>query len=79
MENQARIQWHPGFYGAAELEFRNNENDLTFSREVLLSKKPLQMDMLIVKKREGAFIDSEIGSLFKTYNVLEYKAPGDTL
>ena len=79
MENQARIQWHPGFYGAAELEFRNNENDLTFSREVLLSKKPLQMDMLIVKKREGAVIDSEIGSLFKTYNVLEYKAPGDTL
>ena len=27
------IQWHPGFYGAAELEFLSNKGDLEFQRE----------------------------------------------
>ena len=79
MEKPGRIQWHPGFFGAAELEFRKNRKDLTFSTEVLLSKKSLQMDMLIVRKQEGTAVKNEIGALFKTYNIVEYKGPGDTL
>ena len=79
LEKPGRIQWHPGFFGAAELEFRKNRKDLTFSTEVLLSKKSLQMDMLIVRKQEGTAVKNEIGALFKTYNIVEYKGPGDTL
>ena len=29
----AEIQWHPGFYGAAELELDSNRDDLEFQRE----------------------------------------------
>lgn len=31
------IQWHPAFYGAAELEFRANKHDLEFEREYNLT------------------------------------------
>lgn len=44
------IQWHPGFYGAAELEFISNKGELEFQREFNLSKEPLRMDLLIIKK-----------------------------
>ena len=79
MENQGRIQWHPGFYGATELEFRQNKEDLVFITEMQLSKEPLRMDMLIIKKRDGARLKNEIGYLFKSNNILEYKNPDDSL
>ena len=49
----AKIQWHPAFCAAAELELRSNKGDLEFKREYNLSKKPLQMDLLIIEKRKS--------------------------
>jgi hypothetical protein len=74
-----KIQWHPAFYAAAELEFRENRDDLKFEREYNLSKEPIRMDMLIVKKTKGVRIKNEIGHIFKEYNVIEYKSPSDGL
>jgi hypothetical protein len=48
-----KIQWHPGFYGAAELELIQNKDVLEFEREYNLSKEPLRVDLLIVKKARG--------------------------
>lgn len=45
-----KIQWHPGFYAATEIELRQNRKDLEFHREYNLSKKPLQIDLLIIEK-----------------------------
>ena len=73
------IQWHPGFYGAAELELISNREELEFQREYNLSKKPLQMDLLIIKKLADVQIENEIGRIFKKYNVVEYKSPEDGL
>lgn len=73
------IQWHPGFYGAAELELISDKHQLEFQREYSLSKEPLQMDMLIIKKLADAPIENEIGRIFKKYNVVEYKSPEDGL
>ena len=73
------IQWHPGFYGAAELELISNREELEFQREYNLSKKPLQMDVLIIKKLADVQIENEIGRIFKKYNVVEYKSPEDGL
>ena len=53
-----KIQWHPAFCAAAELELRFNKDDLEFKREYNLSKKPLQMDLLIIEKRKGVQIIS---------------------
>lgn len=73
------IQWHPGFYGAAELEFLSNKGDLEFQREFNLSKEPIRMDLLIIKKLADVRIENELGHIFKKYNVVEYKSPDDAL
>lgn len=73
------IQWHPGFCAAAEIELRSNRNDLVFQREYNLSKKPLQIDLLIVEKVTDIQIENEIGHIFRKYNVIEYKSPDDGL
>nr|WP_289767525.1 hypothetical protein [uncultured Acetatifactor sp.] len=66
---KATIQWHPGFYSAAELELISNKDALAFEREYNLSKAPLRMDLLIIKKLADVRIENEIGRIFKRYNV----------
>ena len=73
------IQWHPAFYGAAELELRDNKEDIEFQREYNLSKEPLRMDLLVVRKLADARMKNEIGHIFRQYNIVEYKSPGDGL
>lgn len=73
------IHWHPGFYGAIELELKQNKSDLIFESEHQLSKEPLRMDMLIIKKQADVVVQNEIGQIFKRYNVLEFKSPEDGL
>lgn len=73
------IQWHPGFYGAAELELISYRDVLEFHREYNLGKEPLRMDLLIIKKLADVPIENEIGHIFKRYNVIEYKSPEDGL
>ncbi len=76
---KTEIQWHPGFCGAAELELLSDRDALEFQREYNLSKKPLQIDLLIIKKVADIQIENEIGRIFKEYNILEYKSPTDGL
>ncbi|MEH2945231.1 hypothetical protein [Sporofaciens sp. JLR.KK001] len=73
------IQWHPGFYGAAELEFISNKGDLEFQREFNLSKEPIRMDLLIIKKLSNVRTENEIGHIFRKFNVVEYKSNDDAL
>ena len=72
-----KIQWHLGFCSAAELELIENKTELEFIREYNIGKEPLRIDLLIIKKRPGAVIKNEIGSIFKQHNLLEYKSPDD--
>lgn len=74
-----KIAWHPGFYGGLELELRRWKADLLFQEEHTLSKQPLKMDMLIIKKSRDVVIDFSYGRAFREYNVIEYKSPEDTL
>jgi hypothetical protein len=74
-ESTERIQWHTGFYGAAELELREDRDILEFIQEYSLTKKPLSIDFMVIKKRTDAVIHNEIGRIFKTHNLLEYKSP----
>ncbi len=46
-----QIQWNAAFCAAAELELLENREELDFQREHNLSKKPLQIDLLVVEKR----------------------------
>lgn len=65
---KTEIQWHPGFYGAAELELISNREELEFQREYNLSKKPLQMDLLIIKKLADAVLQASIFANKSLYN-----------
>lgn len=74
-----KIQWHPAFCAAAELELSANKAVLDFQREYNLSKKPLQIDLLVIKKLDDVEIENEIGRIFKRDNIIEYKSPGDSM
>ena len=78
-ETPEKLQWHPAFYAATELELRENLDDLEFEPEHNLSKAPLQMDLLIIKKRKDVELKNEIGHLMRKHNIIEYKGPGDIL
>ena len=79
MEENKRIQWHPGFYAGLEFELRDYRDVLDFKREYLLSKESTRMDMLVIKKRSDIDIKTVFGRIFKKHNVIEYKSPVDEL
>ena len=72
-------QWHPAFCAAIELELREDNDILHYEREHNLSKKPLEMDLLVIKKDPNRVLKNEIGDFFCGHNILEYKSPGDEL
>ena len=72
-----RDHWHPGFLGAMEIEFRAYRANLFFDDEHSLSKEPLKMDLLIIKKNTDVAITNQIGDIFRMHNVWEYKSPDD--
>ena len=73
------IQWHPAFHASIQIEFEAEAEKLTFEPEHLLSKKPMQMDELIIKLAKNEAIHKNIGKIFKRYNIIEYKSPDDNL
>lgn len=79
MEENKKVKWHPAFYGAIEYELKDDRNHLEFESEHQLSKEPLKMDMLIIKKSDDIRIKKPIGWIFREHNIVEYKAPGDAL
>ena len=79
MEIENKKQWHPVFCAAMELEFREDRDILEYDREHNLSKKPLQIDLLVIKKEPNRKLKNEIGDFFLEHNIIEYKSPGDDL
>lgn len=79
MENYEKTQWHPPFCAAVKLELRANKKDLSFEAEHTLNTKPIQIDLLVIKKLKNIDIQNEIGKIFKEHNIYEYKSPEDTL
>lgn len=77
--NDTKIQWHPGFVAAMGLELREYRENLIFEREYNLNTKPLEIDLLIIKKEASVHISDDIGSFFRGHNILEYKSPEDHL
>ena len=62
-----------------EIELIANKGAFEFQREYNLSKEPVRMDLLIIRKLRDVPVKSEIGYVFKKYNVVEYKSPDDGL
>ena len=45
--NDDKIQWHPAFDAALQIELEDEAEYLEFEPEHLLSKKPMQIDVLV--------------------------------
>lgn len=71
------LQWHAAFQAALQIEFMEEKEYLQFLEEYNLSKKPLQIDTLIIKLEPGRKIQKSLGRIFRQYNIVEYKSPGD--
>ncbi len=76
-EKELKTQWHPRFVAAIDLEFIENHGDLELVPEYNLTKKPLALDLMVIRKNPGAIIKNELGAIFKRHNIFEYKSPGD--
>jgi len=73
------IPWHPAFYAATELEFKDDIESLEIQSEYQLSKEPLRIDVLLLKAGDGFKTKNKIGHIMRKYNVIEYKSPSDSL
>lgn len=73
------LQWHPAFYAGLQIDFADEAKYLKFENEHMLGSKPMQIDVLIIKKESGRQIQKNIGRIFCTHDIVEYKSPEDSL
>ena len=76
---KTKLQWHPAFGAALRITLQDEMQYLEMHEEHLLSKKPLQIDVLIIKKLQDVQIKKTIGWIFRKHNIIEYKSPDDSL
>lgn len=76
-DGQSKIQWHPAFCAVMQIELKDSMENLITEEEHQLSKKPLDPDILIIKKSAEKPITKNIGRIFRKYNLIEYKSPED--
>lgn len=74
-----KLQWHPVFSAVFRIELAPELKRMQMEAEHLLAKKPLQIDILVVKKKKEEKIQKNIGQIFRTHNIIEYKSPDDYL
>ena len=73
------IYWHPAFYAGIQIELQEDADNLDFESEHQLSTKPMQIDVLIIKKENDVPVKKNIGRIFRKRNIIEYKRPDDSL
>ena len=66
LNKRDKIYWHEAFYEALKLEFHQYKDFLEFQNEHRLSEEALRIDVLVVKKTKGIFIDKNIGRIFRS-------------
>lgn len=71
---EQKIQWHSGFVAAINLELSANRENLVYEQEHNLNIKPLEIDLLVIKKDSHVQIDNEIGRIFRGHNIQSQKA-----
>ena len=68
-----KLQWHPGFSATLRITLQDEMEYLEMQEEYLLSKKPPQIDVLIIKKLRDIPLRKSISRIFREHNIIEYK------
>jgi hypothetical protein len=75
--DKIRTSWHPAFLEAIKLELDQYGDALEYVPEYQLTREPLRIDVVIVKKRKDLRITKNIAAIFRGDNIIEYKSPTD--
>ena len=59
------------------MELEAYKDVLEFHPELQLTTEPLRIDCVVIKKTKEVEIKKNIGKIFRTWNILEYKSPDD--
>lgn len=62
-ENQL-LQWHPAFFAGIQIELEEDADKLIFENEHQLGTKPMEIDVLIIKKSSNEKLSKNIGHPF---------------
>ena len=73
------LQWHPAFFAGIQIELKDDKENLSFENEHQLSTKPMEIDVLVIKKEKDVPVRKNIGRIFRKHNIIEYKSPKDYL
>lgn len=73
------FQWHPAFFACTRIELSDETEEFYFDNEYQLGTKPMEIDILIIKKDPEQKVQKNIGRIFRTHNIVEYKSPEDYL
>ncbi|MDR0654682.1 MAG: hypothetical protein LBG22_00060 [Treponema sp.] len=61
--------WHTAFCDAIRMELLDYAGILDFDIEHPLTKEPLRVDVLIIKKKKNVVIDRNIAAIFRGRNI----------
>ena len=64
-----KIQWHPAFGAALQIELSDELDKVQIEEEHLLGKKPMQADFVVHKVDRDQEIRKNIGRLFRKHNI----------
>ena len=76
---EGKLQWHAAFDASIRIELEAEADMIQIETEHFLSKKPMQIDLLIIKKEKNQILEKNIGRIFRSHNIVEYKSPKDYL
>ena len=48
--DKKRLQWHPAFFAVLQIELEEEKQFIQFYAEYNLTCKPMQIDVLVIKK-----------------------------
>jgi hypothetical protein len=73
-------EWHPVFVTAVKEALADaGPGQVEILAEAALSSKPLDIDVIVIKKHEEAVLSHPIARIFRKYNLFEFKSPLDYL
>jgi hypothetical protein len=75
----AKLNWHPAFLQAIQLELAQYKDSLEFKYEFQLTSEPLRIDLIIIKKPKNLTINKNFARIFNSWNLCEFKSPDDYL
>ena len=78
-ENGNPIQWHAAFCSAYQIELMDDADKLEYIVEYQLARKPMSVDLMIIKNRAEDVISKNVGRIFRKHNLVQYKSPSDYL